>query len=73
MSQKNNNKFQKKLSELEKFITGLLDSPMNPRVKKEILDDLQSYKAKLLAGKNDSARNIKVRKKVSAPPDESSG
>lgn len=53
MPKKTDEKFQKKLSELEKFIGSVLNQPMNPDVKKKILNDLHSYKAKLLERQND--------------------
>lgn len=42
-------KIQNKLSELEKFIGDLLERPMNPEIKKKVLDELHNYKAKLIS------------------------
>lgn len=55
MSQTNADKFQRKLSELEKFIESVLAKPMVPNVKKKILDELQRYKARLIARNSDEA------------------
>lgn len=63
MSQRDNGKFQNKISELEKFISGVLESPMNAKVKKKIIDDLQTYKAKLIADSGKQERGKPVRRR----------
>lgn len=63
MSQRDNGKFQHKISELEKFISGILESPMNAKVKKKIIDDLHTYKAKLIADSGKQARVKPLRRR----------
>lgn len=68
MSQRDNGKFQRKISELEKFISSVLESPMNLRIKRKILDDLESYKGTILTSKDESPLKNTVLKKGRCKP-----
>ncbi len=63
MSQRDNGKFQRKISELEKFIRSVLESPMNQNVKRKVMESLYSYKAKLIAdsGKREGRKTNRTR------------
>lgn len=58
---KKSDHLQQKLSDLEKFIETVLQKPMNDEVKRNILAQLQDYKAKLISEEKSPKRFRHVR------------